>query len=115
MSMSVLEYVYCKDADKRDDYESHIFENVWDLFVMHLPQEEDYDSNSIDVWYFATGDEILCRTEELANMIAGMLNDISGEPEADVGYYDPKLDEESGCTDDRTGWYVIQHEYRRNK
>ena len=109
-NMSILEYTACKDPELREDYEAHIFENVWDRFVTHLPQEEDWAHNSVDIWYYGVADEILCRTEELANMIAGMLNDISGEHEADVGYYDPKMDEESDCVDDRTGWFVIQHE-----
>lgn len=108
MSMSILEYTTCTDADKRYDYESHIFENVWYQFVKHLPQERDWAFNSVDVWYYADADEILCLSEEQAEAIANILNDISGEHEADVGYYDPVIDELDGTTDDRTGWYVIQ-------
>ena len=108
--MNITEYINSTDAEERVDFESHVFENVWYRFVKHLPQEEDYAHNSVDVWYYADADEILCRSEELAEMIADMLDEISGEHEAHTGYYDPDEDEKDDCVDGRTGWYVVYYE-----
>ena len=106
-NMNITEYINSTDAEERFDYESHVFENVWYKFVKHLPQEEDYAHNSVDVWYYADADEILCRTEELADMISDMLDDITGEHMAHSGYYDPEEDERDDCVDGRTGWYYV--------
>lgn len=106
-NMNILEYTACNDPELREDYEAHIFENVWDRFVTHLPQEEDWAHNSVDIWYYADADEILCRTEEQAEAIADILDDISGEHMAHVGYYDPEEDDKDNCIDDRTGWYYV--------
>ena len=110
-AMSVREYTECKDADRREEFEKHVFENVWYKFVEHLPSEEDWyedlGCNSIDVWYYGDNDEILCRTEELAEMIADILESISGERMAHTGYYDPEEDEKDDCVDGRTGWYYV--------
>lgn len=108
--MNITEYINSTDAEERFDYESHVFENVWYKFVKHLPQEEDWATNSVDVWYYAAADEILCRTEELADMIADMLDDITGEHMAHSGYYDPVEDEKSNCVDGRTGWYYVDYD-----
>jgi len=108
--MNILEYTACTDEEARFDFESHIFENVWYEFVKHLPQEEDWANdthNSIDIWYYADADEILCRSEELADMVANILEGISGEHEAHIGYYDPEEDEKDNCVDDRTGWWYV--------
>ena len=112
--MNIMEYTACTDADARFDYESHIFENVWYEFVKHLPTEEDLykdlGHNSIDVWYYEDADEILCRTEELADMIANIIEGISGEHEAHIGYYDPEEDKKYDCVDGRTGWYYVDYD-----
>lgn len=108
--MNILEYTACTDAEARYDFESHIFENVWYEFVKHLPQEEDWAHNSVDVWYYADADEILCRSEELADMFKGIIEGISGEHELESGYYDPEIDEKNGSTDGRTGWYFVRQE-----
>ena len=105
--MNILEYVYSEDAEKRDDFESHVFENIWYEFVKHLPTEEDWANNSVDVWYYEDADEILCRSEELADMVANILEGISGEHEAHIGYYDPEEDKRDDCVDDRTGWWYV--------
>ena len=107
MSMSIMDYIGCKNTDHREDFENHVFENVWDRFCKHLPTEEDYAHNSIDIWYYEDADEILCRTEEQADAIAGILDDISGEHMAHTGYYDPEEDEKDDCVDGRTGWYYV--------
>lgn len=109
-SMSMMEYIGCGDEKLRENFENHVFENVWNRFVEHLPTEEDWAKdahNSIDVWYYADADEILCRTEELADMIADIIDDISGEKMAHTGYYDPEWDERDDCVDGRTGWYYV--------
>lgn len=108
-SMSVMDYIECGNDDRREDFENHVFENVWDKFVRHLPTEQDYKDNSIDVWYCEDDDEILCRTEQLAEMIADIIEDISGEKHmVRTGYYDPDEDalEENGPFP-TTGWYYI--------
>lgn len=108
--MNITEYINSTDADRRFDFESHVFESVWDNFVMHLPPEEDWATNSVDVWYYADANEILCRSEELAEMIANIIEGISGEHEAEIGYYDPDQDEEDDCVDGRTGWYFVRQD-----
>ena len=106
-NINITEYINSTDADERFDFESHVFENVWYRFVKHLPTEQDWANNSVDVWYYADADEILCRSEEQAERIADILDDISGEHMAHTGYYDPEQDEKDDCVDGRTGWYVV--------
>ena len=108
--MNITEYINSTDADARFDFESHVFDNVWFNFVKHLPTEEDYADNSIDVWYYEDADEILCRSAELAEMIANIIESISGEHEAEIGYYEQEADEEDDCVDGRTGWYFVRQE-----
>lgn len=108
--MNITEYINSTDADDRYDFESHVFENVWYKFVKHLPEEPDYKDNSIDVWYCMEADEILCRTEELCEMIADIIESISGEHEAQTGYYDPEQDEKDDCVDGRSGWYYVTYD-----
>ena len=105
--MNITEYINSTDAEQRYEFESHVFEMVWSNFVKNLPKEEDYVGNSIDVWYYEDADEILCRSEEQAEMIANIIEDISGEKMAHTGYYDPEEDERDDCVDDRTGWYYV--------
>ena len=110
--MNILQYTASTDADERYDFESHIFENVWYEFVKHLPQEADWvkSEDGVDLWYYADADEILCRTEELADRIADILEGISGEHEAHIGYYDPEEDEKDNCVDGRTGWWYVDYD-----
>lgn len=108
--MNITEYINSTDADERYDFESHVFENVWDRFAKHLPKEEDYATNSVDIWYYADAGEILCRSEELAEMVAGVIEEISGEHETEIGYYDREQDEKDDCVDGRTGWYFVRQE-----
>ena len=105
--MNITEYINSTDANERYDFESHVFDNVWFNFVKHLPTEEDWAHNSVDVWYYADADEIMCRTEELADMIANIIESISGEKLAHTGYYDPEEDKRDDCVDGRTGWYYV--------
>jgi len=105
--MTISEYIYCTDKQERKDYEDHVFLNVWWAFTAQLPKEEDWANNSVDVWYYEDADEILCRTEELAEMVADILEAISGESIAQTGYYDPEEDANDDCVDGRTGWYYV--------
>ena len=115
--MNISEYVFIAnkqrdalDEEIKQDFENHIFLNVWECFVEHLPTAsdmEDDDCNSIDIWYSESANEILCRSEELADMIANILEGISGEREAHIGYYDPEEDERSGEVDELTGWWYV--------
>ena len=106
--MTIADYVLCEDRGRREDYESHIFANVWWAFTAQLPTEEDWENDDVNVWYYADADEILCRNEYLAEQIANILEAISGEYEAETGYYDPVADEEDDCADGRTGWYFVR-------
>lgn len=109
--MSVREYIDCTDEDLRRDYEEHIYDNVFQCFLSTLPlnpPEVDLGDVSIilePIW--TDGTEILCRTEDIADRVAKMLDAIAGSPESHVGYYDPYEDARSGEVDDHTGfWYV---------
>jgi len=108
--MTISDYIYSTDKQERKDYEDHIFQNVWWAFTAQLPKEEDWAYNSVDVWYYEDADEILCRTEELCEMIANILEAITGERMAQTGYYDPVEDERDGSTDGRTGWYYVTYD-----
>ena len=109
--MNIIEYIDSQDAKQRKDFEEHVFKNIWTEFVKHLPTEADWAHNSVDVWYYEDADEILCCTEELAEMIADILEGISGaERVAHTGYYDPEEDERDDCVDGRTGWYYVDYD-----
>ena len=107
--MNIIEYINSEDAEQRYDYESHVFENVWAEFVKHLPTEQDWAHHSVNVWYYADADEILCCSEELAQMIKNMILGISGEHEdVEIGYYDLESDEDDDCIDGRTDWWFVR-------
>ena len=111
--MSITDYINSEDAEERFDFESHVFENVWNRFVKHLPGPREHEAdtcNAIDVWYSEVSDEIMCISEELAEMIANIIEAISGEHEAHTGYYDPEEDEKDNCVDDRTDWYYVDYD-----
>lgn len=106
--MSILEYVNTMSPEMAEDFEAHIFENVFFEFVSVLPKSPQPMANGFtpDVWTDDDG-EILCRTEALANMIANALDAISGERESHTGYYDPVEDAMDECSDDHTGWWYV--------
>ena len=108
MSMSICKYVYCEDADKRDDYESHIFQNVFDQIAKKLPTDPMANGREQIVWYDEEGDEIICKTSEIAELIANILDSVSGEHESHTGYYDPQEDAlEPNGPFRTTGWYYV--------
>ena len=108
MSMSICEYVYCENAERRDDYESHIFQNVFDQITAKLPKDPVTNGRQNLVWYDEHGDEIICRTSAIAELIADILDSVSGEPESHTGYYNPEEDilELKGPFR-TTGWYYV--------
>lgn len=114
--MNIREYIGiankdCRDAldeEIKDDFENYVFENVWCIVAEQLPTKEDHERdvhNAIDVWFDDV--QIMCRTEEIADTIANILDKISGERMAHTGYYDPEEDERSGEVDDHTGWWYV--------
>ena len=101
--MSIREYIDCENQDLRTDYDEHVFDNVFNQILSVLPGRV----YSEDVLIWTDGTEILCKTEWLAELIADMIKQIAGEPEAHTGYYDPSEDERDGCVDSHTGWYYV--------
>lgn len=61
------------------------------------------------VW--SDGDEILCRTEDVADALADMIRCMYGSQGESIvvitGYYDPVEDERNGETDKYTGWWYV--------
>lgn len=57
------------------------------------------------------GDTILCRTEDVANAVAEIIERLYAAQDEDVqictGYYDPEEDARSGETDELTGWHYV--------
>lgn len=102
--MNIREYIDTPDQELRTDYEEHIFDKVFCCFLDTLPLNPK-PPIEVDVW--TDGTEILCRTEELARMIADALDAVTGEAESHYSYYDPEEDERDGCVDDHTGWWYV--------
>lgn len=67
------------------------------------------DYSEGDIW--SSGDEILCKTEEVADALADMfecLYRVQGEEIlVNTGYYDPVEDERNGEVDRYTGWWYV--------
>lgn len=58
------------------------------------------------VW--VCGDTIMCKTEDVADAIADIVEALSDEEEqCCTGYYDPAEDARSGEVDELTGWYYV--------
>jgi len=109
--MNILEYVNCTDEELRDDWEWHIFDNVFNCFLSALPlnpPEVEIDGESKvreEVW--TDGTEILCAHEDVAEKIANILDAITGCQESHTGYYDPFEDARDGSVDDHTGFCYV--------
>lgn len=53
------------------------------------------------------GDELLCSTETVADLVANYIDMLCEDEVSHTGYYDPEEDERDGCVDEFTGyWYV---------
>ena len=78
--------------------------NYIELFSEILP---DYSEGIM----WSDGIEILCQTEELAEIIADLLELLYRKDEIDckvnTGYYDPEEDKRNGEEDRYTGWYYV--------
>lgn len=61
--------------------------------------------------YWTNDEEILCKTEELAEALANMIETLYWQDGEKVltrtGYYDPAEDEAEGVNDKYTGWYYV--------
>ena len=99
-TMSIWEYI--NDPLDQEDYETHIYENVYYLFAEQLP-EHPYEG----VLMWTDGVEILCKTESLAKSVADALDAISGERQSYYHWYDPEEDERNGEVNDHTGWWYV--------
>lgn len=78
-----------------------------DWFGLISERLRDYSDG--EIW--SDGDEILCRTEDVANAFADMLEQMyqsSGdEVVVNTGYYNPEEDKRNGEEDRYTGWWYV--------
>ena len=77
------------------------FAKIYDLVCL-LPNEP-----GSKVWYPQDGEEILCKTEQIAEGIADLFDALYGEPTVNTGFYDPEEDKRNGEVNDRTGYYYV--------
>lgn len=67
------------------------------------------DYSEGDIW--STGDELLCKTESAANMLADMIEQLyrsqGEEVVVNTGFYDPEMDKRNGEEDRFTGWWYV--------
>lgn len=73
-----------------------------ETFIETLPTEE---KKATTIW--TDGDEILCKTEDLADIIADVIDNLVGDSISHIGYYDPDEDKRDHCIDDHTGWWYV--------
>lgn len=70
------------------------------------------DYSDGDIW--STGDELLCKTESAANMLADMIEQLyrsqGEEVVVNTGFYDPETDKRNGEEDRFTGWWYVNIE-----
>lgn len=82
-------------------------EGRFDWFELISERLRDYSEG--DVW--STVDELLCRTEDAANTLADMLEQLYASQGESVvintGYYDPDEDRRNGEEDRHTGWWYV--------
>lgn len=127
-------YFYCRNNHMRVilsqcEKIAHIskekFQKVKQWYSSLLILDDDYDNIKMD-WFgliserlrdysdgemWSDGDEILCRTEDVANALADMFEQMYQSSGNDVvintGYYNPEEDKRSGETDRYTGWWYV--------
>lgn len=75
--------------------------HIWSYLIKSLQNNEN---NKHGFW--TDGEEILCKTEEQAEVIADFLEDV-GFDYVNTGYYDPIEDERNGEVDRYTGWWYV--------
>lgn len=83
--------------------------NAIEWFDVIAERLRDYPEG--DIW--SSGNEILCRTEEVADALADMFECLYGAQGEEIlvntGYYDPVKDERNGEVDIYTGWWYVQY------
>ena len=81
---------------------------MFNIILQNLPQEPYDQSNGLIRYHrvWSCGDEILCRTDAMADAIADLL-EAMGYDGVNTGYYDPDEDEAAGEVDRLTGWYYV--------
>ena len=80
-------------------------QKIIDAFVECLPQSV-WSKEYVLIW--TNGDEILCKTEWLAETLADVIDKLAGDNVAHTGYYDPEEDaKEPHSPFKTTGWYYI--------
>ena len=101
--MNIMDYITSEDAEQREEFENHVTNYVFDAFFKKLPQNPPRDELKIECPIWADGTEILCATEWLAETIADIIEEISGEGwNVRTGYYDPDEDVLAGEVDNHT-------------
>lgn len=68
--------------------------------IASLPKD-----NSHSMW--SNGEDILCESEEQAEVIADFLEQLGVVTDANTGYFDPSEDLASKENDECTGWYYV--------
>lgn len=70
------------------------------------------DYSDGDVW--SAGDELLCKTESAANVLADLLWQLYHSQDEELvittGFYDPEEDKRNGEEDRFTGWWYVNIE-----
>jgi hypothetical protein len=78
--------------------------NCFERIVERLREEPDG-------YIWSNGDEIFCKTEDVANALADMLECMykahGEEILVNTGYFDPVEDERNGEVDRYTGWWYV--------
>lgn len=79
-------------------------QNLFQLLADECPSAPRSNGEPVDMWYEGA-DEILCRTEDIADALADWLDEHGYC--STTGYYDPEEDEREGCVGQQTGWYYV--------
>lgn len=62
-------------------------------------------NNSRTIW--TNGEDILCETENEAEVIANFLEQLGAVTDANTGYFDPEEDSRNDEEDEGTGWHYV--------
>ncbi len=87
---------------------NEVIKKILGVFPLN-PEEvtiDDTDVITYDIW--TDGDELLCRTEWMAERMADLVDALCGDQVAHTGYYDPYEDaKEPFGPYKSTGWYYV--------
>lgn len=87
--------------------------NLWSGIISMLPTQPRSFDTSDDPGFWTNGEEILCPSEAVMEMVYEFLNDIFrefGNYTLITGWYDPEEDRENGEQDDCTGFNYVRLE-----